>query len=38
MKKRNRQELINKGVVNEDAYYKFLAFAGSLEKKRRENR
>jgi hypothetical protein len=37
MKKRNNQPEFNKGVVNEDAFYKHLAYTGLLEKKRRDN-
>lgn len=36
MKTRNHQPLNNRGVVNEDAYYKHLAYSGMLEKTRRE--
>lgn len=38
MKERNKQSLFNKDVVNEDAYYKLLAYSGQVEKNRRENR
>lgn len=37
-KVRNHQPEFNKGVVNEDAFYKQLAYSGLLEKKRRDNR
>jgi hypothetical protein len=37
-KTRNHQPEFNKGVVNEDAFYKHLAYTGLLEKKRRDNR
>jgi len=37
MKTRNLQNTFNDGVVNEDAFYKFYAYTGLLEKKRREN-
>jgi|DEB0MinimDraft_12_1074336.scaffolds.fasta_scaffold84469_2 hypothetical protein len=29
---------MNKDVINEDAYYKLLAYSGQLEKQRREKR
>lgn len=35
-KTRNAQPEFNRGVVNEDALYKQLAYSGSLERKRRE--
>jgi hypothetical protein len=31
------QGLFNKEIVNEDAFYKLMAYTGLLEKKRREN-
>jgi hypothetical protein len=31
------QASFNKDIVNEDAFYKLLAYTGLLEKKRREN-
>ncbi len=37
MKKHNEQPEFNAKVKNEDALYKFLAYSGVLEKKRREN-
>jgi hypothetical protein len=37
-KTRSGQEEFNKDVLNEDAYFKFLAYTGNLEKNRRENR
>jgi hypothetical protein len=37
MKSRNKQQEYNKGIINEDAFYKFFAFTGQLEKKRRDN-
>lgn len=37
MKKPNEQPEFNSSVKNEDALYKFLAYSGVLEKKRREN-
>lgn len=37
LKTRSMQESKNKDVVNEDSYYKFMAYTGNLEKKRREN-
>lgn len=37
MKTRNQQERFNKEIVNEDAFYKFLAYTGNLESKRRAN-
>ena len=37
-KTKNTQPLFNKDIANEDALYKFLAFSGQLERKRRENR
>ena len=37
LKTTNRQPEFNKGVVNEDAFYKFLAYSGNLQKKRAEN-
>jgi len=36
MKTRNHQPAFNRGVVNEDAFYKHLAYSGMLEKQRRE--
>jgi len=36
MKTRNQQPVFNRGVENEDAFYKHLAFSGMLEKTRRE--
>ncbi len=38
MKTKNEQPQFNKDVQNEDAFYKFLAYTGNLEKQRRENR
>ena len=38
MKTKNEQPQFNKNVQNEDAFYKFLAYTGNLEKQRRENR
>jgi hypothetical protein len=38
LKVRNTQPEFNKGVINEDAFYKQLAYSGLLEKKRRDNR
>jgi hypothetical protein len=37
IKKQNEQPEFNSSIKNEDALYKFLAYSGSLEKKRREN-
>lgn len=37
-KMRSRQEVFNRDVQNEDSYYKMLAYAGMLEKKRRNRR
>jgi hypothetical protein len=37
MKKHNEQPEFNSQIKNEDALYKFLAYSGVLEKKRREN-
>jgi len=37
MKTKNQQPAFNKDIVNEDAFYKFLAYTGNLEKKRRNN-
>ncbi len=37
MKQKNEQPEFNKNIKNEDALYKFLAYSGMLEKKRREN-
>lgn len=37
MKKRNKQQKYNSEIVNEDAFYKLMAYTGTLEKKRREN-
>jgi hypothetical protein len=37
MKKRSIQEDFNKDVKDEDSYFKWLAYNGSLEKHRREN-
>jgi hypothetical protein len=37
MKKHNEQPEFNSSVKNEDALYKFLAYSGVLEKKRRDN-
>ena len=37
MKRHNEQPEFNSQVKNEDALYKFLAYSGVLEKKRREN-
>jgi len=34
-KTRNTQQAFNKEIVNEDAFYKLLAYTGTLEKKRR---
>jgi len=36
LKTRNAQPEFNRGVVNEDALYKQLAYAGSLQRKRQE--
>ena len=36
-KTRNIQQAYNKEIVNEDAYYKLMAYTGALEKTRREN-
>ena len=38
IKHKNIQSEFNKDVINEDSYYKVLAYAGHLEKKRRDNR
>jgi hypothetical protein len=37
LKQKNKQQDYNKGIINEDAFYKFFAFTGQLEKKRRDN-
>lgn len=37
MKQQNEQPEFNKSIKNEDALYKFMAYSGMLEKKRREN-
>lgn len=37
MKTYNQQPEFNASIKNEDALYKFLAYSGTLEKKRREN-
>jgi hypothetical protein len=37
MKKFNEQPEFNANIKNEDSLYKFLAYSGTLEKKRREN-
>jgi len=37
LKTANRQPDFNKGIINEDAFYKFLAYSGNLQKKRAEN-
>jgi hypothetical protein len=37
LKSNNDQADFNKSVKNEDALYKFLAYSGILEKKRRED-
>ena len=37
LKSNNDQADFNKSVKNEDALYKFLAYSGMLEKKRRED-
>lgn len=38
MKTKNHQLSFSQAIKNEDAIYKFLAYTGTLEKKRRENR
>ena len=37
MKTKHNQSEENKKIQNEDAFYKYTAYAGSIEKKRREN-
>lgn len=37
MKQRNKQQEFNRGILNEDAFYKFFAYSGQLEKQRRDN-
>ena len=36
LKTKNKQTDENKAIKNEDAFFKYTAYAGSLEKKRRE--
>lgn len=38
VKTRNKQSLFSKDVLNEDAYYKLLAYTASLQKKRADNK
>jgi len=38
MKERNQQPEMNRGILNEDAYYKLLAYNGSVQKRRVQNK